>query len=105
MFLATKFPYAIMGASAEEVTMGALVIVILGLVVFLWLFQRSVTAGHGKLLLYLVWIVGGICVVIALPPEMRPAAQVFAWVWMAGLLGLPAWWVYYAAHRRRTGAG
>ncbi len=104
MFLANKFPYAIMGASAEEVTMGALVIVVVGLAVFLWLFSRSVTAGHGKLLLYLVWIVGGICALLALPPEMRPAAQVLAWLWFAGLFGLPAWWVYSAAARRKVRA-
>jgi len=51
-----------------------------------------------------VWIVGGICALLALPPEMRPAAQVLAWLWFAGLFGLPAWWVYSAAARRKVRA-
>jgi hypothetical protein len=63
-----------------------------------------VDAGHGKFITWLVWTVGGMCALLAVPPNLRPVAQVFVWLWMGGVVGLPAWWFYRAGFRRRNAA-
>ncbi len=93
---------AIIIGAWEVFNMGFLIIVLAFLAVFLWMFKRSVSAGHGRLLFWLAWFIGGLCLLLAVPPGLRPVAQVWMWVWILGMFGLPAWWVF---HPKRRAAG
>jgi hypothetical protein len=63
-------------------------------VAFLWMFSRSVKAGHGALLLWLLWAIAGICLLLVIPNEYRREAQASAWLWTAGVIGPPFYWFY-----------
>lgn len=78
-----------------------LILVLVVVVAFSFMFSRSVSAGHGKLLFWLVWFICGLCGLLALPNEYRPVAQVMSWVWAAGWLGLPLYWFGQKIYRQR----
>jgi len=77
--------------------MTALVIVLLVVVGFFWMFNHSVKAGYGKFLFWLLWFIFGLCAVLSLPPEpglvARMMIRVMIYVWMAGVFGLPIYWL------------
>ncbi len=84
--------------------MTGLVIVLLVVVGFFWMFNRSIKAGYGKFLFWLLWMIAGICSLLALPQSARPVAQVLVWLWMAGVLGLPVYWFLRSARKHRPAA-
>jgi hypothetical protein len=61
-------------------------------VVFTWLCVRSVRAGWGKLLAWLLCLVAGLCLLTAVDAPPAPWNAVLANTFAVLLLGLPVWW-------------
>ncbi len=79
-----------------------LVLILLCVICFGVMFRRSVVAGHGKLLFWLLWMCFGIFPVVWLGPELRIVAQGWAWLWVAGVIGLPIFWFVRWSQRREA---
>jgi hypothetical protein len=82
--------------------MTPLAVVLIGLIAFCWLFIRSVKAGHGRLLFWLLYFIGGTCVVIALPTPPTLVEKVIVNAWAYSVLLLPLWWFIQWLRPRRV---
>src|SRR5712692_8960171 len=80
-------------APGEEGACGMTLLVLFLLVVvgFLWMFNRTIKAGYGKVLFYVVWVAFGIFPVFWLHDLLPGLSQAFAWVWVLGTFGLLLW--------------
>jgi len=83
--------------------MGVLVLFLVAVVVFLWMFNRSVKAGYGKFLFWLLWMIVSPMVLISLPTWFRPVMPVIAVLWFVVTFGLPLWWGIRWAQRKEMG--
>ena len=81
--------------------MSLLAFVLLGLMAFCWFFARSVRAGYGKLLFWLVYFIGGLCVLLAMTPRHNLLEQTIANGWAISVLALPIFWCYRWLRFRR----
>lgn len=66
-------------------------------VVFTWLCVRSVRAGWGKLLWWLLCFVVGTWLMEAVDAPPPPWNAVLSNSFAVAMLALPAWWIYRAA--------
>jgi hypothetical protein len=71
--------------------------------VFVVLTVRSVHAGHGGVILWLVVLVGGLCYMLAMFHEPSLGASLFTWSWVLWLVLAPAVWTWRELRRRARG--
>jgi len=63
-------------------------------IVFTWLVVRSVRAGYGKLLFWLVWFIVGICFALSQEQPVSPGGVLLWLVWAGSVFVMPLWWLF-----------
>lgn len=85
--------------------MSLLLVVLLIVVGFFWLLNRSAKAGYGRFLFWLMWLIGGLCAALAVPAEHPPGTALVFAAWLFWLLFIPLQPLLRKLYRRyREGA-
>lgn len=79
--------------------MAILFFLLLLAILFTFLVVRSVRAGHGKILLWLAYLLIGLVAIAGADTPHSAVARVLAQLWAYSLIGLPVWWVIQALRR------